>query len=60
MEQGIPITQKKKSVYGTVSYGEPALILYLRNVLKFLEPDDLRDETEKDIWKLKNLDIEIR
>ena len=60
MEQGIPITQKKKSVYGTVSYGEPALILYLRNVLKFLEPDDLRDETEKDIWELKNLDIEIR
>ena len=60
MEQGIPITQKKKSVYGTVSYGEPALILYLRNVLKFLESDDLRDETEKDIWELKNLDIEIR
>ena len=53
-------TKKKKSVYGTVSYGEPALILYLRNVLKFLEPDDLRDETEKDIWELKNLDIEIR
>ena len=60
MEQGISITKEKKSVYGTISYGESALILYLRNVLKFLEPDDLRDEIEKDVWILKNLDIEIR
>lgn len=60
MEQGISITKEKKSVYGTISYGEPALILYLRNILKFLEPEDLRDEIEKDIWILKNLDIEIR
>lgn len=60
LEHGISITKEKKSVYGTVSYGEPALILYLRNILKFLEPEDLRDEVEKDIWILKNLDIEIR
>ena len=28
--------------------------------LKFLGPEDLRDEIEKDVWELKNLDIKIR
>lgn len=60
LEQGITIVKEKKSVYGTVSYGEAVTILYFRNVLKFLEPEDLRDEIEKDVWELKNLDIKIR
>ena len=60
MEQGFSITKENKSIYGTISYGEVPLVLYLKKVLKFLEPDDLRDEIEKDVWKLKNLDIEIR
>lgn len=60
LEQGITIVKEKKSVYGTVSYSEAVTILYFRNVLKFLEPEDLRDEIEKDVWELKNLDIKIR
>ena len=60
MEQGISTTKKKKSVYGTVTYGEAEKILYFRRILKYLEPEDLRDEIEKDVWILKNLDIEIR
>lgn len=60
LEQGITIVKEKKSVYGTVSYGEAVTILYFRNVLKFLGPEDLRDEIEKDVWELKNLDIKIR
>ena len=53
LEQGITIVKEKKSVYGTVSYGEAVTILYFRNVLKFLGPEDLRDEIEKDVWELK-------
>ena len=60
MEQGISTTKKKKSVYGTVTYGEAEKILYFRRILRYLEPEDLRDEIEKDVWILKNLDIEIR
>lgn len=60
MERGIPITEEKKSVYGTISYGQAEPIIFFRRILKFLEPEDLRDEIEKDIWELKNLDIEIR
>lgn len=60
LEQGISIVKEKKSVYGTVSYGDAKTILYFRNILNFLEPEDLRDEIEKDVWELKNLDIEIR
>lgn len=55
LEQGITIVKEKKSVYGTVSYGEAVTILYFRNVLKFLGPEDLRDEIEKDVWELKNV-----
>jgi len=43
LEQGITIVKEKKSVYGTVSYGEAVTILYFRNVLKFLGPEDLRE-----------------
>ena len=60
LEQGIAIVKEKLSVYGSVSYGEAKTILYFRNILKFLEPEDLRDEIEKDVWELKNLDIKIR
>ena len=60
MEQGISTTKKKKSVYGTVTYGEAEKILYFRRILRYLEPEDLRDEIEKDVWRLKNLEIEIR
>ena len=51
LEQGITIVKEKKSVYGTVSYGEAVTILYFRNVLKFLGPEDLRDEIEKDVFR---------
>lgn len=47
MEQGFSITKENKSIYGTINYGETPLVLYLKRVLKFLEPADLRDEIER-------------
>lgn len=60
MEHNLPLTIEKKGVYGTVSYAEHSIIQYFRKVLRYLEPEDLRDEIEKDVWDLNKLDIEIR
>ena len=35
----------------------PSLITYVRKVYQFTEKEEERDEIEKDIWKLENLDI---
>ena len=35
-------------------------IRYFKNFLAFIQPEDLRDEREKDVWQLNKLEIEIR
>lgn len=57
MANGIAITVEKKSVYGTVHILEADQIRYIRKVIRFLQPEDRRDEKEKDIWHLEKLDI---
>lgn len=59
MADGIAITKKKKSVYGTVHILEADQIHYIRRVIRFLQPEDMRDEKEKDIWHLDKLDIPL-
>ena len=59
MLNGIPITKKKKSVYGTINVVESEQLRYLRRVIRFLQPEDLREEREKDIWRLDRLDIPL-
>lgn len=41
-------------------FRECQTIKYLRSIIKFTQPKDCREEREKDIWELKNLDIQIK
>ena len=60
LQNGRPTTLEKKNVYGKWNVTDAPLIRYLRNVLKFIQPEDIREETEKDIWHLEALDIELQ
>lgn len=57
MLNGIPLIKMKKSVWGTINTVEADQLRYLRRVIRFLQPEDLREEKEKDIWWLERLDI---
>lgn len=59
MLNGISLTEKKKSVYQTVHIVEASQLRYLRRVIRFLQPEDLREEKEKDVWRLDRLDIPL-
>lgn len=59
MANGVPITNNKKSVYGTVHIVEAYQLRYIRQVIRFLQPEDMRDEKEKDIWHLDKLGISL-
>lgn len=60
LKNGIPSYMERVSVYGTVSQGETRLIGYFRRFLRFLQPEDVREEKEKDIWELDKLDIPVK
>ena len=45
------------SVYGKEKTVSSRLITYVRKAYQFTEAEEERDEIEKDIWKLENLDI---
>jgi integrase len=60
LKEHMPLTYRKESVYGTESIIDAAIIRFFRNFLAFLQPEDVRDEREKDIWQLDRLEIEIR
>ena len=60
MQEGRMLTRAKVSVYGKPGMERAALIRYFHNVLEYIQPEDERDETEKDIWNLKKLNIEMK
>lgn len=60
LTEGIPLAYQKKGAYGTYYMGRSPLIRYLEQILDYLEPEDTRQEYEKDIWKLERLDIPYR
>lgn len=57
MLNGVAITEKKMSIYQTVHIVEAHQLRYLRRVIRFLQPEDQREEKEKDIWHLDRLDV---
>lgn len=59
LQNGIPLAQEKKNVYGNLHRVDGWLIRYLRRVLRFVQPEDQRPEQEKDVWELKKLGIPI-
>ncbi|MCQ5144528.1 tyrosine-type recombinase/integrase [Enterocloster bolteae] len=59
LQNGIAITREKINIYGTRQVVDARLIGYMRRLIRFLQPDDLRPEQEKDIWRLDKLDLAI-
>ncbi len=57
LEHGQKLTVPGVSVYGKEKTLPSSLITYVRKVYQFTEEEEERDEIEKDIWKLENLDI---
>ena len=51
LQSGIPLTINETSVFGIVHTVDAELIRYLKRVITFLQPEDLRPEQEKDIWR---------
>jgi Site-specific recombinase XerD len=60
MSEGIPLTKEEKSAYGNKSLVKSEFISFFERVLDSLLPEDERSETEKDVWQLDRLDIEIK
>nr|WP_304059764.1 hypothetical protein [Enterocloster clostridioformis] len=58
LQNGIALTDERKNVYGNLHRVEARLICYLRRVIRAVQPEDMRPEREKDIWKLDKLGID--
>ena len=57
LEHGQKLTMQGINVYGKEKTVPSSLITYVRKAYQFTEAKEERDEIEKDIWKLENLDI---
>lgn len=60
MAEGMSVTQSSVGLYGSTSVYKAKLISYFEKILDFLMPEDSKDETVKDVWRLDRLDIPIR
>lgn len=60
MAEGMPVTRSSVGLYGNKSVYKAKLISYFEKILDFLMPEDSRDETIKDVWRLDRLDIPVR
>lgn len=59
LQNGLPLTREHTSIYGNTHRIDARLIGYLKSVIAFSQPEDLRPEHEKDIWHLEKLSIPI-
>lgn len=57
LENGQKLTVQGINVYGKEKTTPSSLITYVRKAYQFTTEEEERDEIEKDIWKLENLDI---
>ena len=57
LEHGQKLTMQGISVYGKEKTVPSSVITYVRKAYRFTEAKEERDEIEKDIWTLENLDI---
>ena len=60
MTEGIQINRKSPSPYSKDGMTRNPNISYLLRMLDFTYADMWKDETEKDVWELDNLSIEIK
>ena len=60
LEKGYHLTVSAVSEYGVEKVMPSVIIRYFRMVLTELTPEDERMEVEKDVWKIKKLDIPVK
>jgi len=61
LSNGYAITSNHyMNVNGKTKIGQPMAVSFLKKLLCFLEPEDSRDEREKDIWQLDKLPIAVK
>lgn len=60
LENNLKMTEEVHNLSGNTSYAKSRLILYFEKLLKFSQDTGELEETEKDIWELEKLDIDIR
>jgi hypothetical protein len=57
LEEGMPLNYERQGTYGNTYRMRPGVMGYVEWLLDFLEPEDGRDEKEKDIWELEKLGV---
>ncbi len=57
LEEGMPLNYERQGNYGSTYRMRPGVMGYAERLLDFLEPEDGRDEKEKDIWELEKLGV---
>lgn len=61
LEKGLALSSRKyRAAYDITARESPILEKKLRQILKFAEVEDKRDEQEKDIWDLEKFEFPIR
>ena len=57
MQKGLARTEQSISVYGKEKTVPSDIITYFRKIYYFVQVQDTREETEKDIWNLDRVDV---
>ena len=57
LEEGMPLNYERQGNYGNTYRMRPGVMRYVEQLLDFLEPEDDREEKEKDIWELEKLGV---
>ncbi len=57
MQQGLARTEQIVSIYGKQKTMPSDVITYFRKIYYFTQPEDTREETEKDVWELCKLNV---
>lgn len=61
MEHGYALTSRKyKPEYDVVVNETSGIEKHMKKLLRFIKPEDNRDEQEKDVWELNKFEFEIR
>lgn len=60
LENGLPLTHRENGRFGKKVITKAPTLRYIERVLNFLDLDNEQEETDKDIWDLGKLDIDVR
>jgi site-specific recombinase XerD len=60
LREGKALIRRGISDYGKEKITPSGILTYFRKVFVFTQPEDMRDETEKDIWDLSKIDVPYR